>query len=100
MPNATLSKGARKLSQFLTRYGLTQAFAAHELGVSAPTLHDWLSGAKKPGAGNRWRLERWTGGTADPAVDRVNAVEWSDDGFLDELGQVVPYRPSSIESAA
>jgi hypothetical protein len=89
-----LSRGAVKLGQFLQRYGITQAAAAVILEASESSLHDWLTGAKRPNADSRWIIERWTGGTGDDA-DKVLAYEWSPAEFLQRLESIKPFKPGA-----
>lgn len=57
-----MTEGARRLAAFLRNNGITQLSAAEALGVSDPTVHDWVSGAKRPKAHHRDAIATWTRG--------------------------------------
>jgi transcriptional regulator with XRE-family HTH domain len=54
--------GASRLQAFLQAHGITQLAAATALGVSDPTVHDWVTGAKRPKAHHRQAIAVWTNG--------------------------------------
>lgn len=56
------SLGARRLGRYLKGCGLTQKALAEALGVSTPTVHDWLSGTKVPRPPNRAAIRVFTDG--------------------------------------
>lgn len=63
-----MTDGAARLQAFIKRHGLTQLAAANALGVSDPTVHDWVTGAKRPKAHHRQAIEAWTGGAVPVAA--------------------------------
>lgn len=46
---------------------------AKALGVSQPTVSDWVSGKTSPTAQNLVRIARWTGLTVDELLSEVAA---------------------------
>lgn len=46
---------------------------AEALGVSQPTISDWLSGKTTPTAANLVRISRWSGLTVDELLSEVAA---------------------------
>lgn len=80
-----LSRGAHALLGFLKRYGITNVDAASALGVSDPTIHDWVTGAKLPRHEHRLRIERWTG--------EVHTGLWVSEDESKRIKAVVPFRP-------
>lgn len=59
---SAMTDGAVQLAEFLRRNGLTQISAAGALGVSDPTIHDWVTGSKRPKAHHREVIAVWTRG--------------------------------------
>lgn len=57
-----MTDGARRLAAFLKRNGITQLGAGEALGVSDPTVHDWVTGSKRPKAHHRDAIATWTRG--------------------------------------
>lgn len=55
-----MTNGGRLLAEFLKRNGLTQLAASKALGVSDPTIHDWVTGSKRPRAHHRETIAVWT----------------------------------------
>lgn len=82
-----LCAGALRLQKFIERHEQTQVAAADAVGVSAPTMHDWLSGAKRPRALHRAAIEVWTRG-------EVGADSWALEHELDALADVTPFKPA------
>lgn len=74
--------------KFLTDAGLTQAEAAKRLGVSAPTMHDWLTGAKRPTAVWRDAIERLSSGS-------VPASSWVTPEERTRVARVRPVKPAA-----
>lgn len=54
--------GATRLQAFLKTHGISQVAAGSALGVSGPTVHDWVTGAKRPKGHHREAISVWTGG--------------------------------------
>jgi transcriptional regulator with XRE-family HTH domain len=54
--------GAAALKQFLELKGLTQHSLAIAIGVSDPTVHDWVDGIKRPRHFRRKQIEDWSRG--------------------------------------
>jgi transcriptional regulator with XRE-family HTH domain len=57
-----MTNGATWLAEFLRRNNLTQLATAEALGVSDPTVHDWVTGSKRPKAHHRDAISVWTRG--------------------------------------
>ncbi len=85
---ANMQDGKCLLAEFLKRNGISQRAAAAALGVSAPNMHDWLAGAKRPRAENRVAIDRWTAGA-------VPAASWSTPDELSNLETVEPFKASA-----
>ena len=83
---AGLSRGATDLRAFLKAHNITQLAAAGALGVSAVTLHDWLTGAKRPRAERREAIARWTRGAVPESA-------WATSDERAAASKVVPFRP-------
>jgi DNA-binding transcriptional regulator YdaS (Cro superfamily) len=84
-------EGPEKLSQFLQAHGLTQRAAASAVGVSAPTMHDWITGAKRPSSRHRESIERWTNG-------EVAAAAWATEDEQQAVRAIEPFRPEAPKS--
>jgi hypothetical protein len=82
-----MADGATLLRGFLDRHGLSQGDAAEALGVSDPTVHDWLKGAKRPRSHHRDAVATWTSG-------EVPAVAWVLDEEAEKLAAVRPFDPT------
>lgn len=63
------SRGAIDFDTFIQGRGISCRLAAEDLGVSHVIVSLWRRGLKRPGAANRARIERWTGG-------EVRAAAW------------------------
>ena len=63
------SGGAKKLGRFLEVNKLTRLAAGNALGVSDPTVCDWISGKKRPNEKKRRDIDTWTSG-------KVPAESW------------------------
>ncbi len=68
------SRAVKLLKDHLEAKGMTKSAAARELGVSAPTMQDWLDATKRPRPSLRLAIARWTDG-AVPASAWVTAAE-------------------------
>lgn len=86
-----ISRGAAALAAFIARHCITRAAAARALGVSSPTIHDWVVGVKSPKQERRLRIERWTSGEV-PASWWVSAADAS------TLDEVRPHQPDPDEA--
>jgi hypothetical protein len=62
MTEREVSSGAGLLRAFLAEKGVTQTAAGEALGVSGVTVHDWVSGSKRPKAHHREAVALWTHG--------------------------------------
>ncbi len=78
------------LAAFLEEHDLTQREAAQAVGVSSPTMHDWLTGAKRPSAAHRESIERWTSGA-------VAASAWATAEEAAAVEAIEPFRPTGTE---
>lgn len=85
------STGARLLRELLQTRGLTQSDAARAIGVSAPTIHDWVTSAKRPRAAHREAIEVWTAGA-------VPASAWETEEERALLARVRPLHPATTAS--
>lgn len=83
-----MTNGAKWLADFLKRNGLTQLAAAEALGVSDPTIHDWVTGSKRPRAHHREVIAVWTRG-------EVTAQSWLEDKERAAMAAVRPFVPRS-----
>lgn len=93
MTEREISRGATLLDAFVRAQGRGMAAkTARALGVSPPTIHDWMSGVKRPKGPRREALEVWTGG----AVPRD---AWDLDGERDVLTTVRPFEPPAATSS-
>jgi hypothetical protein len=57
-----LTSAAELLQAFLQRNGVTQVAAGLALGVSGPTIYDWVAGKKRPRTHHREAIALWTNG--------------------------------------
>ena len=55
------ANAARLLHAYLLSRQITQKEAAIALGVSGPTINDWLHAKKRPRAAHRIAVAKWTG---------------------------------------
>lgn len=71
--------GRALLRRFLDRHGVSQRVAACAIGVSAPTMSDWLSGNKRPTDHMRTAIAKWTRGAVPEGAwmfaDEARALE-------------------------
>ncbi len=79
-----MSSGATRLRRFLKKHGITQIAAAKALGVSDPTIHDWLYEIKRPRAHHRQAIEVWTCGAVDEG-------SWMSADERDAMASVQPF---------
>lgn len=79
--------GRALLRAFLQQHGVSQVSASKALGVSDPTIHDWLAGIKRPRAHHRESIAVWTGGD-------VPASSWLLDAERDAMSNVSPFSPA------
>jgi DNA-binding transcriptional regulator YdaS (Cro superfamily) len=79
-----LTPGAAGLKRFLQRNGVTQVAAALALGVSDPTVYDWVSGKKRPRTHHREAISLWTNG-------EVSADEWLEEHERAAVAGIRPY---------
>ncbi len=86
-----MTDGATRLAEFLKRNGLTQLAAAEALGVSDPTVHDWVTGAKRPRAHHREAISVWTGG-------EISSDSWLVDEERVAMAAVRPFTPTEDSS--
>ena len=67
-----ITLGAKQLKQHLRKTGTSQRIAGAALGVSGPTVHDWIHGVKRPRLLYREAIAAWSGGVvAVDAWDRL-----------------------------
>lgn len=85
MSNRT--KGARLLRKFIRDTGLTDAAAAHALGVSGSALHYWLSG-NVPKLEFLQRIAEWTAGV-------VPIVSWIDRTSAEKVEPFAPEKSAA-----
>jgi hypothetical protein len=88
-----MSDGAILLRGFLDRHDVTQIAASKALGVSDPTINDWLKMAKRPVAHHRDAIAVWTNG-------EVPAESWVRDEERDAVARVRPFVPDAEGSGA
>ncbi len=81
-----MSDGATLFRGFLDRHDVTQIAASKALGVSDPTINDWLKRAKRPVAHHRDAIAVWTNG-------EVPADSWVRDDERDAVARVRPFVP-------
>jgi hypothetical protein len=76
------------LYEFLRGNGLSNVACARAIGVSCPTVHDWLKGVKRPIAARRKLIAKWT-------RNAVPVASWASKKEDDLQAQtVVPYSPA------
>lgn len=61
----TLTEGAAALRKAIDEMDISDAAAARLANVSGPTMHDWLTGAKRPRLERRMWLQHVFGVRAD-----------------------------------
>lgn len=61
----------KPLHSHLRRTRTTQADFARLMGVSQPTVSDWLSGKKNPRVAHLLRIANLTGASVDALLDRA-----------------------------
>lgn len=83
-----MTNGGRLLAEFLKRNGLTQLAASRAIGVSDPTIHDWVTGSKRPRAHHRDAISVWTN-------EDVPADAWLTDEERAGTMAVRPFRPDA-----
>jgi DNA-binding transcriptional regulator YdaS (Cro superfamily) len=86
-----LTSAAELLQAFLQRNGVTQVAAGLALGVSGPTIYDWVAGKKRPRTHHREAIALWTNG--EVVVDA-----WLDDSERATVAGVRPFVASADES--
>lgn len=86
-----MTDGARLLGEFLRRNGLTQLAAGRAIGVSDPTIHDWVTGAKRPRAHHREAVAVWTS-------SEVPCDAWLTEQERVCAGTIRPFVAPSLES--
>jgi transcriptional regulator with XRE-family HTH domain len=79
--------GADLLRDFLRQHELTQSAAGRALGVTPPTIHDWLKGVKRPRASMRAAIELWTSGA-------VPGGAWGTSKDRRRLQRIEPFAPA------
>lgn len=85
------SHGRHLLGAFLKQNGLSFADAAKALFVSAPTIHDWIHGVKRPREHRRKAISIWTKG-------RVFEAAWETVAESATLANVRPYLASAEDT--
>lgn len=81
-----MTDGATLLGAFLRAHAITQLACANALGVSDPTVHDWVTGSKRPRANHRDAIAVWTRG-------EVPADAWLTAEELGARSAVRPFEP-------
>ena len=74
--SSTRTDGAKQLAAYLKGRGLPQCRLADAIGVSHPTVHDWLHGARRPRAVHRALIAKWTSDEVAVAA-WVTGEEWA-----------------------
>lgn len=85
---AQKTDGPDKLAKFMANRGISKRKAAAGLGVSTPTILDWLNGTMRPDPNNRKVIEVYTGG-------EVTELDWdteSDRFAKQKLQNMQPYK--------
>lgn len=62
-----VTAGAVALCRIAEDQGLTKTAIARAIGVSHPTVIDWMRGYKRPSEPNRAKLHHWSDGAIAPA---------------------------------
>ena len=86
---------AEKLKQFLDENGVSKRQCAIALGVSSPTIIDWLRGHKRPRHVHRAAISKWTNGI-------VPEADWEtseDREARKKAEQVQPFEPEAPDAA-
>lgn len=90
----TLTNGVKKLRAFLVSQTISKRGAAKAIGVSGPTMLDWLAGRKTPTPPHRRAIEIWTKG-------RVAETDWVSErerAAANRAESVSPFEPTSVAS--
>lgn len=83
--------GASRLRKFLKKHEVTQLAASKALGVSDPTIHDWVHGIKRPRAHHREAIAVWT-------RDEVPVASWLLPEEREAMADVQPFEtPTGTE---
>lgn len=85
------TRGALLLQAFLEKHDLTQLAASKALGVSDPTIHDWVAGTKRPRTHHREAIAVWTNGD-------VPTEAWLRDAERTSMATVQPFVPNVSDS--
>lgn len=83
--------GSSLLREFLQKHDVTQLAASKALGVSDPTIHDWVKGTKRPRAHHREAIAVWTGG-------EIPIEAWLRDDERAAMADVRPFVPKDDSS--
>lgn len=86
-----MSDGATLLRGFLDRNDVTQLAASVALGVSDPTINDWVNGAKRPRAHHREAIAVWTHG-------EVPITAWLLEAEAEKMANVRPFERDDSSS--
>jgi|GEM_PF-3511842 len=85
--------GADLLQAFLRKHSLTQFAASVALKVSDPTIHDWVTGTKRPRTHHREAIAMWTNG-------EVPVSAWLRDDEREAMANVRPFAPAPESSGS
>lgn len=83
-----LTSGAVLLREFIEDNKLSQKQAADALGVKPPTIHEWITGAKRPRAEHREAISIWTHGS-------VPVANWLLEEERAAIAGAVPFEPEA-----
>ena len=86
------SRGARLLTDFVERNGLSRRATADALGTSKTSVIFWMRGSLRPRHAFRLAIEKWTNG-------EVPAGAWEDGTERSVVAAVQPFRASRSEAA-
>lgn len=81
--------GSKAFAAFLKANRISQADAARALGVSSPTIFDWIKGTKRPRPAHREAIERWT--------EKVVADQWKTKGEREGLAKIAPLKRTGTD---
>jgi DNA transposition AAA+ family ATPase len=88
-----MATAPEKFRAFLDENRVLQTDAADSLGVSDPTVHDWLTGAKKPRLAWRKAIAKFT-------RNAVRVEDWEDESERQIVAAVRPFRRPAPKPAA
>ena len=91
---------AKNLKMYMERRGKTQKELAEIVGVSAPTMHDWLKGKKYPRIDKIEILADYFGILKSDLIEDKKEKPAIDDGFTENKRKLIEFAKSVPEEKA